>query len=596
MALKKRTRRGFDAGKRVGKLKSRSASTYLGLALLMLVFPSFAAAQLPCFNIHVTGDDIYCSNWKPNAALVLAINPGGFMASILTNESGFGIFVDVYDIQGGQTVTITDGVSTVTYIVANVVVTKVDTCNDTVSGTADPGIVNIAPWLDNRIPRLSTVVDPSGHWLVDFKTVGFDLLSGDQAFAEQRTDVYPIYCSTSFSWFAGDCVASAGEIVSYSGEVHVNLDRVQDLESLNLQPLDEVTTFTDGHVEMKFGESTVSLAENSSMRVAGDTTPAKTSLDVLYGSLKAKVRNRSDQLMEVATPQSIGGVRGTEMLVEVSQVETRFTMLEHDADVSTPDGSQSIVLHELEGVVVTAAGIGVPYPVSPNEIEGGWERFVISVASPVNLYVTDPLGRHVGCTPAGDIVNEIPGAVYSGPSAVPEIIDIPEPAWGCYLTEITAVGSGEYHLTFAGMGLGDWTFFEEYTGTAEPDKTIGYEMYYELVDEPLRLKIDIKPRTFPNDINLISKGRIPVAVLTDGNFDAQTVDWTTVRFGAAGTEAAPVHHALEDVDRDGDLDLILQFRTQDSGIRSGDTSAYLRGFILGKEFEAYDSIIIVGFK
>ncbi len=50
---------------------------------------------------------------------------------------------------------------------------------------------------------------------------------------------------------------------------------------------------------------------------------------------------------------------------------------------------------------------------------------------------------------------------------------------------------------------------------------------------------------------------IPVAILTTGTFDASTVNPATVRFGATGTEAAAVHSALEDVDGDGDLDMIL---------------------------------------
>ena len=59
----------------------------------------------------------------------------------------------------------------------------------------------------------------------------------------------------------------------------------------------------------------------------------------------------------------------------------------------------------------------------------------------------------------------------------------------------------------------------------------------------------------------------------DATFDASTVDPATVSFGATGGEAAPVHWALEDVDADGNTDLILHFRTQATGIGCGDTSA-----------------------
>ena len=88
----------------------------------------------------------------------------------------------------------------------------------------------------------------------------------------------------------------------------------------------------------------------------------------------------------------------------------------------------------------------------------------------------------------------------------------------------------------------------------------------------ITVAIGIKPGSFPNSINPSSQGEIPVAILTTGTFDATTVDPTTVRFGRTGTEAAPVHAALEDVDGDGDIDLILQFNTQDTGIEIGRAS------------------------
>lgn len=87
--------------------------------------------------------------------------------------------------------------------------------------------------------------------------------------------------------------------------------------------------------------------------------------------------------------------------------------------------------------------------------------------------------------------------------------------------------------------------------------------------------IDIKPGSDENPINPKSKGRIPVAILTDANFDATTVIGDTCVFGPQ--EAQPSSHAIEDVDADGDLDLILHFRTQDCGLAEGDTEATLTG-------------------
>jgi hypothetical protein len=115
----------------------------------------------------------------------------------------------------------------------------------------------------------------------------------------------------------------------------------------------------------------------------------------------------------------------------------------------------------------------------------------------------------------------------------------------------------------------------------------------------ITVAIDIKPGSFPNSINPRSKGVIPVAILTTDTFDATTVDPTTVRFGATGTEAAPVKAALRkrDVDKDGDTDMMLHFKTQATGIVCGDTSASLTGETFsGQMIQGSDSIKTAGCK
>lgn len=56
-----------------------------------------------------------------------------------------------------------------------------------------------------------------------------------------------------------------------------------------------------------------------------------------------------------------------------------------------------------------------------------------------------------------------------------------------------------------------------------------------------------------------------------------------------------VKSAMEDVDGDGDLDMILHFRTEQTGIVCGQTNALLKGQTLdGIPIEGSDSIKTVG--
>ena len=76
--------------------------------------------------------------------------------------------------------------------------------------------------------------------------------------------------------------------------------------------------------------------------------------------------------------------------------------------------------------------------------------------------------------------------------------------------------------------------------------------------------LDIKPGSDLNSINLGSKGVLPVAILTTDDFDVTTVDTSdlsTIQFGDPDVvpRVSPLRTALEDVDGDGDTDLILHF-------------------------------------
>lgn len=111
------------------------------------------------------------------------------------------------------------------------------------------------------------------------------------------------------------------------------------------------------------------------------------------------------------------------------------------------------------------------------------------------------------------------------------------------------------------------------------------------------VQIDIKPGSDPNSINLGSNGVVPVAILTTDDFDAATVDPLTVTL--AGSEVRVKGKSgnagsLEDVDGDGDLDLVVQVYTEALELVPGDAEAVLTAYTYsGELITGIDSIRVV---
>lgn len=114
------------------------------------------------------------------------------------------------------------------------------------------------------------------------------------------------------------------------------------------------------------------------------------------------------------------------------------------------------------------------------------------------------------------------------------------------------------------------------------------------------LSIDIKPGSDPNTINCNNPDEvISVAVLTTPDFDALTVDYNTVSFeGATETHVdkktfEPRLHD-EDVDDDGDTDMVFHFRLGDTSLNCVATGAILIGETIdGKAIMGMDYLRMV---
>ncbi len=86
-----------------------------------------------------------------------------------------------------------------------------------------------------------------------------------------------------------------------------------------------------------------------------------------------------------------------------------------------------------------------------------------------------------------------------------------------------------------------------------------------LIPEPTAILVDIKPGSFPNSVNLKSKGVLPVAILGTVDFDVNDVNIAKLMFGDpnSGAPLSPVRSAFEDVSDDGFEDLSLKFSVAD---------------------------------
>ena len=125
------------------------------------------------------------------------------------------------------------------------------------------------------------------------------------------------------------------------------------------------------------------------------------------------------------------------------------------------------------------------------------------------------------------------------------------------------------------------------------DEYVDASLTFEVVPAVIEVDIDIKPGSDPNSINLKSKGVVPVAVLTTDDFDASTIDpEKTVLFAGA----SPVRWTMEDVDDDGDLDMLFHFKTQELNLTETSTEATLTAYTydpLNRLIEGKDTVNIV---
>ena len=123
---------------------------------------------------------------KPECS-VSPVSPGNFF------NGGFG---EGCNIETGDVVTFTDGDTTLTHIVKNLGVAEVNAEEDTVSGTANSGVVVIV-WPHETGQQIQVTAE-NGNWQVDFTDI-FDIKPNDCGRSEIRDE---LGLSTAVDWCA----------------------------------------------------------------------------------------------------------------------------------------------------------------------------------------------------------------------------------------------------------------------------------------------------------------------------------------------------------------------------------------------------------
>ena len=256
------------------------------------------------------------------------------------------------------------------------------------------------------------------------------------------------------------------------------------------------------------------------------------------------------------------------------------TIVSQDALDALNDRADDIAdfVHYGGGVVALSEPIGqgkYTWVPSPVQTVGGLHANVVNIANtghPVNDGLSSQLLSYWGSSFHNSFS-------YHDPS-----LEVLATAYGYPVTLAGMFGGGKMFLTGQDADFHRWHYGAR--------TLLGNALTWTCEKTVIMVDIDIKPGSDPNSININSRGVIPVAILTTEEFDAAEVDPGTVLFGPLG--AYPENYALEDVDYDGDIDMVLHFRTQDAGIAPEDTEAVLTGETYeGRKIEGYDSVRVL---
>lgn len=242
-------------------------------------------------------------------------------------------------------------------------------------------------------------------------------------------------------------------------------------------------------------------------------------------------------------------------------------------------------------ITATVAGDGVvrfqPYDGTPIPFAAATERDRVTITGTTG--VATHIVQYVAFSSIDYAGDRVCGSARNGVEVTVRVFDPGLPFPGGVDDWPVADATETWCADFGGLFdivPGDW-------GWALTPNGNGHTQLHWAAPPALPVLVDIKPGSGPNPVNCNESGAvISVAILTTDDFDATTVDHTTVTFeGASEThvngKTGELRRHEEDVDEDGDMDLVLHFRMSDTSLTCSSTV----GAVVG---ETYDGMAIEG--
>lgn len=628
------------------------------------------------------------NRWTPGATITLSIEDGGVVVYTDSQVAdGYGNFHfslwDVFDLQRGQVVTVSDGTTTKTHTVMPLYVDSINVATETIHGRADAG-TRVEVWVHGVDGNINVKADPSGHWAADFssRTDLTYLSDGGSRQVDEDGDATGVWwTSPNFHvspddnwvsqwnrWTPGATITltiedGSGGVYSYSqiADAHGNFN------FNNLWPLDldtgYVVTVSDGTTTKTHTvtDATVTDIDTETDHIHGSANPGARLWVWVYlfndGSGRWVTADPDGNWIADFSVEMDG--QPAYDITDVTRIEV--DEFDDDGDATwrrfgppslgstgvtvTPIDNNVWIANRNPGTVTRLDNDGnfiatiptgnIPTGVAVDAAGKVWATNLGS-DNMVRINPNDGLGAidlTVDLGPEASPYNysDMTGMVVVGSTSPQGFWTVVQDSqstgfeWGRIVWNTEPQGSEppgtaitvEARSANTEAGLGGQTFQQvmnrelfsmfgrfievRVTLKASPEGTSPVLSDIRIQPHVVYVDIDIKPGSYPNSINCKPKNEvISVAVLTTEYFDALSLDYRTVKFEGAKEihvdkrTSLPVQHT-EDVDLDGDLDLVFHFYLRNTTLTCASTTGQLKGLTYGEvPIEGTDSVRMVG--